>query len=101
MRISFDRVLTTGQVNDDVKAKILDLVKQLNHRAKILESRYGKVDVKELVNTGLFNLEVAQAGYGWLQDLHAMTVREVRFRMHPMFSLICRRELGEEEKKLT
>ncbi|KAL6898862.1 P-loop containing nucleoside triphosphate hydrolase protein [Trichoderma evansii] len=64
-------------VNDDVKVKILDLIKQLNHRAKILESKYGKVDVKELVNTGLFSLEVAQAGYGWLQDLHAMTVREV------------------------
>ncbi|KAL7923271.1 P-loop containing nucleoside triphosphate hydrolase protein [Trichoderma austrokoningii] len=64
-------------VDDQVKAKILDIVKQLNHRAKILESKYGKVDVKELVNTGLFNLETAQAGYGWLQDLHAMTVREV------------------------
>ncbi|KAH8127445.1 hypothetical protein ACSS6W_002941 [Trichoderma asperelloides] len=64
-------------VNDEVKARILDLVKKLNHRAKILESKYGKVDVKELVNTGLFKLEVAQSGYGWLQDLHAMTVREV------------------------
>ncbi|EHK43780.1 hypothetical protein TRIATDRAFT_284539 [Trichoderma atroviride IMI 206040] len=64
-------------VNGEVKAQILDLVKQLNHRAKILESKYGKVDVKELVNTGLFSLEIAQAGYGWLQDLHAMTVREV------------------------
>ncbi|KAM0474515.1 hypothetical protein ACHAPX_007459 [Trichoderma viride] len=64
-------------VNDELKTQILNLVKQLNHRAKILESKYGKVDVKELVNTGLFNLEVAQAGYGWLQDLHAMTVREV------------------------
>ncbi|KAM0456802.1 hypothetical protein ACHAPV_007093 [Trichoderma viride] len=64
-------------VDGELKMKILDLVKQLNHRAKILESKYGKVDVKELVNTGLFSLEVAQAGYGWLQDLHAMTVREV------------------------
>ncbi|KAL7905629.1 cobW domain-containing protein [Trichoderma velutinum] len=67
-------------INDETKARILDLVKQLNHRAKILESKYSKVDVKELVNTGLFNLERAQAGYGWLQDLHAMTVREVNGR---------------------
>lgn len=69
-----------------MKAKILDLVKQLNHRAKILESKYGKVDVKELVNTGLFKLEVAQSGYGWLQDLHAMTVREVCLQPHSGFS---------------
>lgn len=62
-----------------MKAPILDLVKSLNHRAKILESKYSRVNVKELVNTGLFNLEIAQSGYGWLQDLHAMTVREVCF----------------------
>ncbi|KAL6870329.1 P-loop containing nucleoside triphosphate hydrolase protein [Trichoderma novae-zelandiae] len=67
-------------VNDEAKARVIDLVKKLNHRATILESKYSKVDVKELVNTGLFDLERAQAGYGWLQDLHAMTVREVNGR---------------------
>lgn len=57
------------------------------------------MDVKELVNTGLFNLEVAQAGYGWLQDLHAMTVREVRVRIvsymseKELIGIIC--HLGE------
>ncbi|UKZ49647.1 hypothetical protein TrVGV298_003894 [Trichoderma virens] len=67
-------------INDETKAQVLNIVKQLNHRAKILESKYSKVDVKELVNTGLFNLQIAQTGYGWLQDLHAMTVREVNGR---------------------
>ncbi|KAJ4862126.1 cobW/HypB/UreG, nucleotide-binding domain-containing protein [Trichoderma breve] len=67
-------------INDETKARVLDLVKQLNHRAKIIESKYSKVDVKELVNTGLFDLGRAQTGYGWLQDLHAMTVREVNGR---------------------
>ncbi|CAH0022242.1 unnamed protein product [Clonostachys rhizophaga] len=67
----------TDMVNKSTKERILDLVKKLNHRAKIIEASYGKVDVKELVNTGMFNLQVAQTGYGWLQDLHAMTVREV------------------------
>ncbi|KAH8174990.1 cobW/HypB/UreG, nucleotide-binding domain-containing protein [Sarocladium implicatum] len=62
------------------KTRILTLIKSLNHRAKIIESSYGKVNVKELVNTGLFNLEAAQTGYGWLQDLHDMTVREVNGR---------------------
>lgn len=34
--------------------------------------------MRDIVNTRLFKLKVAQTGYGWLQDLHAMTVREVR-----------------------
>lgn len=76
------------------KESVTTLIRKLNHRAKIvsrlsgrsfteylymsqIESTYGKIDVKEIVNTGMFNLEVAQTGYGWLQDLHAMTIREV------------------------
>lgn len=70
-------MILTTQVQPSQKNKIIKLVKNLNHRAKIIESTYGKVDVTQLVNTGLFKLEIAQAGYGWLQDLHAMTVSEV------------------------
>jgi G3E family GTPase len=65
------------QVDASTKPRLLDLIKRLNHRAKVIESSYGKVDVKQIVNTGMFNLQVAQSGYCWLQDLHAMTVREV------------------------
>ncbi|KAM0355130.1 hypothetical protein ACHAPU_000990 [Fusarium lateritium] len=67
-------------VDRSTRPRLLDLIKKLNHRAKIVESTYGKVDVQEIVNTGSFNLEAAQSGYGWLQDLHAMTVREVNGR---------------------
>ncbi|PKS08101.1 hypothetical protein jhhlp_005376 [Lomentospora prolificans] len=67
-------------VNKETKARILDLITKLNHRAKILESSYGKIDVKEIVNTGMFDMARAQTGYGWLEDLHAMTVREVNGR---------------------
>lgn len=70
-------ILINWQVDASTKPRLLDLVKKLNHRAKVIESSYGKVDVKQIVNTGMFNLQVAQAGYGWLQDLHDMTVREV------------------------
>ncbi|KAH7122929.1 CobW/HypB/UreG, nucleotide-binding domain-containing protein [Dactylonectria macrodidyma] len=70
----------TDMIDSETKPRLLNLIQKLNHRAKILESNYGKIDVKEIVNTGLFNLQVAQSGYGWLQDLHAMTVREVNGR---------------------
>lgn len=56
------------------------MLRQLNHRAKIIESTFSKIDVKEIVNTGLFSIDVAQTGYGWLQDLHAMTMREINGR---------------------
>lgn len=68
------------QVDEPSKLKITKLLTSLNHRAKIIQSSYGKVPVDEIVNTGLFRLDVAQTGYGWLQDLHAMTLREVNGR---------------------
>ncbi|KAF2835462.1 cobW-domain-containing protein [Patellaria atrata CBS 101060] len=64
-------------VSKDTKRRIKDLIVKLNHRAKVLESEFGKIEVKQIVNTGLFNMELAQTGYGWLQDLHEMTLREV------------------------
>ncbi|KAL6400306.1 hypothetical protein AUP68_16004 [Ilyonectria robusta] len=78
-QIEFADVIILNKVDmidSETKPQLLSLIQKLNHRAKILESSYGKIDVKEIVNTGLFNLQVAQSGYGWLQDLHAMTVRE-------------------------
>jgi G3E family GTPase len=68
-------------VDAETLARIRDLVGKLNHRAKVLEASYGKVDVKEIINTGIFSLERAQTGYGWLQDLHAMTLKQVSKRM--------------------
>ncbi|KAK4621696.1 Putative metal chaperone [Fulvia fulva] len=68
------------RVDKEMRERVRTMIKKLNHRAKIIESSYGKIDVKEIVNTGMFNLEVAQTGYGWLQDLHAMTIREVNGR---------------------
>ncbi|KAH7014994.1 CobW/HypB/UreG, nucleotide-binding domain-containing protein [Ilyonectria destructans] len=82
-QIEFADVIILNKVDmidSETKPQLLSLIQKLNHRAKILESSYGKIDVKEIVNTGLFNLQVAQSGYGWLQDLHAMTVREVNGR---------------------
>ncbi|TWU70500.1 hypothetical protein ED733_000183 [Metarhizium rileyi] len=67
-------------IDEETKTEAMSLIKKLNHRARIIQSTRGKVEVRELVNTGLFKLDVAQSGYGWLQDLHEMTVREVNGR---------------------
>ncbi|KAK1980098.1 CobW/HypB/UreG [Colletotrichum cereale] len=82
-QIEFADVIVLNKVdmvsNAD-RARVLDLIKKLNPRAKVLEASYSKIDVKEIVNTNTFDLKVAQSGVGWLQDLHAMTVREVNGR---------------------
>ncbi|KAK5675981.1 hypothetical protein LTS10_011270 [Elasticomyces elasticus] len=48
-------------VKDTVRRSIRSLISKLNHRAKVLECSYGRVDVKAILNTGTFNLEQAQA----------------------------------------
>ncbi|KAL6694300.1 P-loop containing nucleoside triphosphate hydrolase protein [Trichoderma pleuroticola] len=79
-QIEFADVIVVNKIDmidADAKTRIFNLIKQLNHRAKVLESSHGRIDPNEIVNTNLFNLQVAQTGYGWLQDLHAMSVREM------------------------
>lgn len=47
------------------------LVHKLNPGAKVLLAEHGRVDVREILNTGLFSLEKAQQAPGWLQELRA------------------------------
>jgi G3E family GTPase len=82
-QIEFADVIVLNKIDAVDRASrdsIRSLIRKLNHRAKVIECNYGKVPVEEIVNTGMFNIELAQTGYGWLQDLHAMTVREVNGR---------------------
>jgi G3E family GTPase len=52
-------------------------VKTLNPSAKIIEAKYSKVDVREMLNTGAFNFAEAIASPGWLKSIHEMTVMDV------------------------
>lgn len=63
--------------NKSALAEIKALIQTLNRRAKIVCTSRGRVDVADVVGTGLFDLEEARTGAGWLQDLHEMMVREV------------------------
>ena len=44
-------------------------IKKLNQSAKIIESTYGKVPPKEILNTGVFNFEEAEQSAGWMEEL--------------------------------
>lgn len=55
------------RITDEQKEKLKSALMALNTRAKIIESKFGKVPLKEILNTGLFNLAEAQASPGWMQ----------------------------------
>ena len=88
-QIEFANVIIVNKV-DRVDKKTLGrvkaYVKTLNPTAKIVETKYSKVDVREMLNTGVFKFDEAIASPGWLRSLHEMTVMDVqgRKRVAPM-----------------
>jgi G3E family GTPase len=47
-----------------------NIIKKLNPSARILESSYGKIAPKNILNTGLFNFEEAEQSAGWIEELN-------------------------------
>ncbi|WP_333607441.1 zinc metallochaperone GTPase ZigA [Arsukibacterium sp.] len=45
------------------------ILRSLNSRARIIHSEHGKVELTQILNTGLFNFEQAQQAPGWLKEL--------------------------------
>ncbi|KGO74991.1 Cobalamin (vitamin B12) biosynthesis CobW-like, C-terminal [Penicillium italicum] len=77
-QIEFADVLILNKVetvDKETHAKLMHLLKLLNPVAKILESSYSKIDVREIINTKKFDFIRAASGPGWLQSLHEMTVQ--------------------------
>jgi G3E family GTPase len=52
------------------------MLTRLNPGAKILESTFGNVPLKEIIHTGLFNYEEAEASAGWIKELEGEHVPE-------------------------
>jgi G3E family GTPase len=51
-------------VDIETKQRVLALVKKLNPNAKVIEARCSAIDVKEIINTNMFNFEKAATGTG-------------------------------------
>lgn len=47
-------------VDENTKKRVHELVLKLNHRAKLVECVYGRMDVTAIMHTGLFNMDIAQ-----------------------------------------
>jgi G3E family GTPase len=59
----------TDLVTQDELNQLRSIVSQLNRYAKIITSSYSKVDLKEVLNTNLFNFEQAAQSPGWIREL--------------------------------
>ncbi len=71
-QIEFANVIIMNKT-DLVDSKTVGLLKaaihKLNPGAKIVESTFGQVAPKEILNTGLFNFEEAESSAGWQKEL--------------------------------
>lgn len=73
-QVEFANVIVLNKV-DLVDEKTVGLLRsalqKLNPNAKIIESTFGKVPLKEIINTGLFDFEEAESSAGWKRELEA------------------------------
>ncbi|WVR00112.1 hypothetical protein IAU59_007254 [Kwoniella sp. CBS 9459] len=67
----------TDMVKPDQIVKIEGLVKTLNPTAKVIKTTYSKVNLKEILNTHMFDFAKAATGAGWLQSLRENTLMEI------------------------
>ena len=49
--------------------ELKSVIHKLNPVAKILDSTFAKINLKEIVNTGLFNFEESSSAAGWIKEL--------------------------------
>jgi len=78
-QIEFANVLVlnkTDLVSDEELERLEGILKQLNPAAKQIRSVRGVVPPKEILNTGLFDMEEAQASAGWMRELNGQHTPE-------------------------
>jgi len=66
----------TDLVTPDELRQLETIVHALNPRARIVHAQFGKVPLREVLNTGLFDFEAAASAPGWLQELRGTHVPE-------------------------
>lgn len=57
------------ELNVDELGRVKAVIKALQPTAKLIETNYGKVEVKDIIDTHSFNFNVAAESAGWIQEL--------------------------------
>ncbi|MFW5759552.1 MAG: GTP-binding protein [Cyclobacteriaceae bacterium] len=78
-QLEFANVIVINKV-DAVSKDDLQLLKQtiikLNPDARIIETSYGQIEPRTILNTGLFDYEKAESSAGWIKELNNEHVPE-------------------------
>lgn len=78
-QIEFANVIVLNKTDLVTKTEIELLeasIKKLNPVAKIIHSEKGRIQPKEIINTGLFSYEEAEVSAGWIQELEGVHTPE-------------------------
>lgn len=59
----------TDLVSEDQLQKLNATIKRLNPKAKIIATSHSKVDLHDIVSTGMFNYDEAEQSAGWIAEL--------------------------------
>ena len=59
----------TDLVSESELRNLYDIINKLNPEARIIPSNHSKVDIKNVINTGMFDFEKAEASAGWIKEL--------------------------------
>ncbi|MEM9058381.1 MAG: zinc metallochaperone GTPase ZigA, partial [Pseudomonadota bacterium] len=83
----------TDLVEADVIDRLTAILKTLNTHARIVPIAQGKVDLDQVLNTGLFDFERAQQAPGWLKEMRGEHLPETEEYGISSFSYAARRPL--------
>ena len=66
----------SSEVKPEDLKKIKGVIKALNPDARCIETNYSEVDLKDVINTGMFDFEKAQEAPGWLKEMRGEHIPE-------------------------
>ena len=78
-QIEFANIILLNKIDlvgESELRNLYDIIHKLNPEAKIIPTNHSKVNIKEVVDTGLFDFEEAENSAGWIRELENEHVSE-------------------------
>ena len=66
----------TDLVSEPELRNLYDIINKLNPEARIIPTNYSKVNLNDVINTGMFDFEKAETSAGWIKELENEHVPE-------------------------